>query len=1237
MQTAATINRPRARRYFAGGLMAAIAVVILFIATVSGNAQTTSGTIVGTVTDASGGVIPQTPVTLVNAATTTKTESVTDASGYYQFVNVQPGNYKVTITKQGFKQLTSAAFKLEVEGSVRVNLTLEVGSESQTVTVTAASPLIQAENTSIGSVVDERQTTELPLNGRNPMNLTALVPSVVPQGQSTGNTNSANPFGWGNYQIGGGMANQSATYIDGAPVNTIYCNLTSLVPTQDSLGEFKVDTNDLTADYGHLAGGAIQFSTKSGTNTPHGALWEYLRNKVFDANDYWSNHAGNPRGAFSQNQFGLNFGGPVFIPHLYDGRNKTFFFANWEGFYLRQGQTFVLTVPTADEVGGNMNLLQKVNDANGNPIEPLIYDPLTTCTNPDTRDPSTGKITMGGCNPANPTFTPNPNQPVGINEGDRLLFPAANGLPAGHVIPASRLNPTAVAYINKFYPVGKVAGNANKDNFTNNAGIGGQNFETVIRVDHKVSDKQNIMSRYTYWSNTNLPQDPYGTGICKDRCAETFATHNWVIDDTYTFNATTILDIRINYLRFVYGRVAKLTSYKPSDIGMNIGQPIEYPGPLVMSISGFDAQGVFSSGGADSTIGNASDNDRIAGNLTKIIGKHTFKFGGEYLRSTFNYFQSNNSAGQGNVDGNWTTSNSKNSDDLVQGSGAGLATFLLGNYANIGFNNVAPNTSEMLYPAVYATDDWRVTPKMTAHLGMRWENGLPWTDRFNNISLFQPTRINPILAAAGVNAYPGSVEVVNTPERPERSGMNVFNKQFSPRIGLTYSVTPTTVISGGYGILWIPLDVAFQTSPNNDPVNSLGTNTINSLNNGYSPANNFTNPLPNGMALPPKRSTDPNTGFQKLLLGGGYGLNWEDNPYPYAQQWNFGIQKQLGSSMVVDAAYAGAKGTHLPWYNLSKSALPQKYFNNESLANLTATSPNPFIGLVNPTSGLNTQATLQNSALLSPFPQYGNSMGEGSAGWANSDYHSLQVKMQKRFTGGASIGLGYTYAKLISSTDTLTGWLESTSADNWGVIDANRLDLEKALSSNDVKNRLVVSYVYDIPVGRGKAILPNASRLADEVVGGWGVEGITTFQSGFPLPIGGFKNLNGNWGGFGQRPAIVPGCDRTKQTGGPIASRKFFNISCYAQAPVFDFGMQRNDSIVRTPGIDNWDSSIFKNFAVDKDGRTSVQFRTEFFNLFNRTQFGVPNNNANDATNGGTVNSQANLPRLVQFALRIKF
>src|ERR1035438_4058291 len=376
-----------------------------------------------------------------------------------------------------------------------------------------------------------------------------------------------------------------------------------------------------------------------------------------------------------------------------------------------------------------MNLLQTVKYPDGSFKAPTIYDPETTCTNPS------------GC-AGDPT--------KGANWGDRLPF-------AGNIIPANRINKVAQNYINRFYPVAAVGTNNAVSNYTANYGVGGQNFETVVRLDHQVSDKQHVMTRYTHWGNTNLPQDPLGTGICQDRCSETFATHNWVLDDTYTFNSTTILDLRLSYLRFAYTRAAKDITYQPSDIGQDLGgATVEYPGPLVVSIqagpnsggnTGFDISNTFGSGGADSTIGNYSDNDRIAGNLTKIVGKHTFKFGGEYLRATFNYFQTNNSAGQGSVDATYTKNNSGNGNLGNSYSGAGLATFLLGYTNAIGYNNVASTTDEMLYPALYATDDWRVTPKLTLHLGMRWENGLPWTDRRNNISFFDPTATNPVLLA----------------------------------------------------------------------------------------------------------------------------------------------------------------------------------------------------------------------------------------------------------------------------------------------------------------------------------------------------------------------------------------------------------------------------------------------------------------------------------------------------------
>jgi hypothetical protein len=1194
-------------------------MIATLLITNTGFAQSTSGTIVGTLTDSVGGVIPGTQVILINVATATKTETTTDAVGYFQFFNVPPADYKLQVQKQGFKELTNGPFKLEVEGSLRVDLKMQVGSQAETVTVTADAPLIQAESTTLGSVIDERQATELPLNGRNPMALTALTPSVIPMAGSTGNQVAQNPFAFGNFQIGGGFSNQSLVYVDGAPVNTAYINLVSLIPTQDSIDQFKVDTNDLTAEYGHLAGGAIQFSTKSGTNQLHGAAWEYVRNTIFNANTWFGNAGNQPRGGFHQNQFGANAGGPIFIPHVYDGHNKAFWFFDWEGFKTGVAATTTETVPTAAEVNGNMTLLPVGTNANNTTSAPTVYDPLTTC------------LIQAGC-PATAGTT------TGANYGDRLPF-------AGNIIPTARINTVAQNYINLFYPITAVGTNNLTNNYIGQSPTGGSNYQTVGKVDYQISEKQQISSRFSAVKVTNLPFDPLTTGMCQDRCAENFTTYNWVGNDSYIFNPNTILDVRLSYLRFVYLRQAKDISYTPASIGQTLGNGavVEFPGPPTVSISGFDTANTFGSNGADSSIGDHSDNDRISGDLTKIMGKHTLKFGGEYLRMTFNFYQANNSSGEATVNGTFTNNNANTG--TLQNTGSGLATFLLGYTTGaMQYLNVNEVTSELLYPAVFVTDDWRVSNKFTAHVGLRWENNYPWTDRANNISYFDPNQVNPILANAGITNYVGSFEVVDSATRASRRGIDTLDKQISPRVGFSYELNPKTVISAGYGIFWIPIEVSFNTSPNNDYVNSNTTSSIVSLNNNNTPAptNNFSNPIPGGFVAPPGRSTNPVTGFQYVGLGQGSAENYPDNPYAYAQQWNFAIQRQLGPSMMVNVAYAGAKGTHLALYGLNKTALPQQYFNTDP-ANLTLIQetniPNPFFGVINPNYGSGA-STITEKTLLSPHPQY-SGMSEASADWGDDTYHSLQVKFQKRFSGGASIGAGYTFAKLISSTETMTSWTGDAAADVWGVIDPNRIDLEKSVSSENVSQRLVVSYVYDIPVGRGKAILQNANAVTDEILGGWGVEGLSTFQAGFPLSIGGTPNANGVFG-YGQRPAVIANCNRMKQTSGAgghtstIPGKQWFNPACYTNAAELTFGESRNDAVAHGPGIDNTDASIFKNFSIWPENKASMQFRAEFFNFFNRTQFAGIDTGIYDGTAGTAGGTNGN-PRLVQFALRLKF
>jgi carboxypeptidase family protein len=1169
--------------------------------------QTTFGSVVGNVTDPSGAAIPNTEVVLTNLGTNEKRTETTNADGLYQFVNVAPAQYSVSVEKPGFKRVVRSPITVQTQTTSKIDLALEVGAVSQTVEVTAQTPLLTPESTSLGTVIDERKTVELPLNGRNPMNLVALVPSVVPQGGSMQNPNGQNPFAWGNYQIGGGMANQSMMWLDGSPVNGSYINITALIPTQDSLQEFKVATNNLSPEYGRFAGGVVNFTTKSGTNELHGTAYEFLRNRDLDANDFWSNKAGVPRGAFTQNQFGFNLGGPVFIPKIYNGKNKTFFFVNYEGFRLRQGQSYTETVPTTTERSGDLSGLAAAQGVS-------IYDPLTTC--------GPGPGYPRACGPGEAT-------------GSRLQFP-------GNVIPGTRINPTSVKLLN-LYPSPNAAGSAlGVGNWIGNGSQGGNQNQTVVHIDQNVSDKQHISARYTYWGNLNLPTDPFGNGVCQDRCTETFNTQNFVLGDTYSFTPTTIMELRLSFQRFDYNRIPRTLGYDLTQLGwpaINNTQAtfLDLPVPV---INGFDTNNTFGSQGAGSVIIDRNDNYRVADTVTKIAGKHTYQFGGEFLRMTHNYAQTNVPTGIFNFNPDLTAANANN----TAGSGLGLATFLLGYPSGGNASSPALVAAQQYYPALFVNDTWHTTPKLTLNLGVRWEHAGPWTERFDRISYFNPAQENSVLSAAGITA-PGNIDLVNSAGNSYRSGIRPNWKQFAPRAGLAYQVTQKTVLHAGYGIFWLPNDVAWDTSPNNDPINSYSTPVLESITTGVpacftkggcgatssttgTGAYTISNPFPGGILGPPGRSSS----YARTLLGTGVTENLLGNPYGYAQQWNVDLQRELGQGFLIDVAYGGAKGTHLPIDSPQINQLPDQYLSLGDA--LLQNVPNPFFGLVTSSGSPLSQPTVQRSQLLRPFPEY-TGVSYAGEGIGNSTYESLQVKAEKRFSGGNSILVAYTHAKLISDTDTVTSWLEAGGTG--GIQNWNNLKAEKSLASFDTPDRLVVSYVLDIPVGRGRKYMANSNAFVNAALGGWGVQGVTTLQSGFPLHITTNTNNSNSPGSGGQRPNVVAGCDTS--ISGSITSKlnEYFNTSCFTQPAPFTFGDEsRTDPHLRSPGIANWDFSAFKRFPIAPEGKANLEFRAEFFNIFNRVQFGYPGQ-ALGSSNFGQITTQQNLPRLVQFALRLSF
>lgn len=1175
------------------------ALTLLLVFACSAHSQSTFGTVVGNVSDASGAPVASTDVTLTNLGTNEKRTSTTNSDGLYQFVNVTPGQYSVSVEKTGFKRIVRSPVRVETESTAKIDLSLQVGELTQTVEVTAQTPLLQPESSSLGQVVDTRKTDELPLNGRNPLNLTALVPSVVPQGGSMSNPNGQNPFAWGNYQIGGGMANQSMVWLDGSPVNGSYINITALIPTQDSLQEFKVATNNLTPEYGRFAGGVVNFTTKSGSNELHGEAWEFLRNRDLDANTFFNNTNGTPRGAFTQNQFGFNLGGPVIIPKLFNGKNKTFFFVDYEGFRLREGVSYTETVPTAQERTGDLSGLAAQQGVS-------IYDPLTTC--------GTGAPGTPACS--------------GTSAGNRVQFP-------GNMIPTNRINPTSLILLN-LYPLPNAPGNAQGvGNWIGNSSQGGSNNETVVHIDQNVSDKQHITARYSYWGNLNLSEEPFSNGVCQDRCTETFNTNNFVLGDTYSISPTTILEVRLSYQRFVYNRTPTTLGYDLTKLGWpaSLNTQAVFRDLPVPVINGFDTFGTFGSQGTGSVIIDHNDNDRAAGTLTRIAGNHTLKFGAEFLRLTHNYAQTNTPTGIFNFNPDLTAANAFN----TAGSGLGLATFLLG-YPS-GGSATSPNlvAASQLYPAIFANDDWHLNQKLTLNLGIRWEHSGPWTERFNNISFFNPTQPNSVLAAGGITV-PGNVDLVNSQYDSYRSGIRPDWKQFAPRIGAAYQLAKNTVFHAGYGMFWLPNDVAWDTSPNNDRINTYSTPVLESVYTGVpacypasctagSPGSAYTiaNPFPGGIVAPPGRSPS----YASTLIGTGISENLLGNPYGYAQQWNADIQQQFGNGFLIDIAYGGSKGTHLPIDSPNLDQLPSQYL---SLGNaLLQSVPNPYYGLINTVGSPLSQPTVTREQLLLPYPQY-TGVSYAGEGVGNSTYESLQVKAEKRFAGGNSILVAYTHAKLISDTDTITSWLEGGGTG--GIQNWNNLNNEKSLASFDVPDRLVVSYVLDVPVGKGRRYMSKSNRFTDAAVGGWGIEGVTTIQEGFPLHIGvNSSNLNAYNSG-GQRPNVVPGC-----TSASFQStiNEYFNTACFTQPAPFTFGDEsRNDPVLRAPGQANWDFSAFKSFALSPEGKARLQFRAEFFNIFNRVQFGYPGQSLG-ASNFGQITGIANSPRLVQFALKLAF
>ena len=1167
-------------------LLSILSLIALSMGILQG--QAFYGSIVGNVNDSSGAALASTTVTLTNAATGDRRTVVTASDGSYRFVNLVPGQYRIEIEHPGFKRYMRDQIDVSVESQVRTDIVMQVGDVNQSVEVEAEAPLLQTETANLSQVVGTRAVQELPLNGRNILNLIALAPGVVPQGSSDGSLTGKNVFAAGNYQIGGGTANQSATYFDGVPVNDTYGNIVALTPSADAVSEFRIQTSNNTAEYGRYTGGVMNVASRSGSNDFHGSAYEYFRNKVLNATNFFANKTGAGRAPFSQNQFGASGGGRII-------KDKLFFFASYEGYRQRQGNLFLLTVPTPAIAAGDFSDYRGTNGS----VVP-IYDPLTTC----------GQYNNSAC---------------GSGTVIRSPFP-------GNVIPANRINPVAqklVAFPLYALPTGPGDPYTHNNNFASNAATGGNNDQGNFRGDWNISTKQRAFARYTRWKSSNLPVDVFGN---KQRngdpfSPEAFTTDQAVLTDTYSLNTSTVLDLRLGFMRWFYQRT-------PGNLGILPGKTFGLPAYFdqLSAIDGVDNVTTLPGIAAGySTIATgflaARDNSySIVPSLTTVHGRHTIKFGAELRRQDVNYFQNNNPSGAFSFDTGFTSQNPNNQGS----SGAAFASFLLGYPNNSSTVQTSPFTAGSIrYQGYFFTDTMQLSQKLTVTAGLRWEIPGVYTERYDRLVTFDPNLPNPVLQGRTINGKPvlGGFVLVNTPGHPERGLRPEHYRLFAPRVGVAYRLTSKTVIRTGGGFFFIPSTVQFPEGPYGNVVNYINNVMVGTTNNNLTPQNTLSDPFPGGFLAPPGR----NPIFQQVLLGGNNRAPLRFSPYGYTEQWNFSVQHQLTAGLALEASYAGLHGVHLPQGGFQLDALPSQYLSMGSA--LTTLVPNPLYGLIQ--NGPFSQPTVQQGLLLMPFPQY-TSLPDPGGYRGNSNYQSLQVKAEKRFSDGGSLLAAYTFSKVISDIETLTTWLDSANGVS-GIQNWNDFRSERALSSFDSRQRLTVSYVMDLPFGKGKRYFSGVHGFQDRLVSGWGINGISTFQEGFPL---GFTATPNQLSGFnyGLRPNVVPGCSAVKSGAAQDRLLQWFNTSCYTVPAAYTLGNEgRNDALVRGPGINNFNFALFKRTRINE--RFNLEFRSEVFNLFNRVQFGQPNRTVTTSSTStfGQITSQLNDPRLIQLALRLRY
>ncbi len=1221
---------PAAARIALRTLVVIALFTITLVSSVSG--QVATGRIVGRITDTSGADVPGATVTLTNEATGTIQTVPSSAHGDYVFQAVNPGTYTLKVNAQNFAEFSRPGIQAHIQDIITVDVTLKVGSVNEHVVVSAGGvPLLQAQDASIGQTIAEEQVNNMPLQSRDWTTLSMLGAGTSSSGGSSNAQFNVMGQDWtqNDFRLNGIDDNveiYGGGNIQGAGGNNGY---TAIVPPPDAIQEFKLQTGNYSAEFGHSTGGIVNAAIKSGTNSVHGDLWEYVRNTVFNANDYFANQTGTRRPAYHQNQFGGTVGGPVLIPHVYNGKDKTFFFFDYQGTRINSPSASTSAVPTATMHTSKFTDLRDLfslvggtkSDALGR-VFPLatFFDPATTRLVPASSiDPVSGLS-----NPSSqsvyvrdPFYT---NGGIGGITDFTGLTSHLNQLPSG------RLDSNTVNLLS-LYP-SPTPGATSFPNYYQFAAETNNINQFDVRIDENISSKDIVFVVYDY-SNETIYLPPALPGIAEGQVYgdgnEKGPRYAIALGYTHVFTPTLTNEFHAGWnsnleqLTGAYGDQMGI----PAQFGIAGVPQVPGNGGLpdinISSLAGLGALGWMPTLSTVRTL-------EIMDNVTNIYGSHAFKTG--FQIDNFHAPIIQPSFGRG-----YFTFSGQYSDIPNQASGyTGMADLLLvpqastvsggidnlGGLSNYSMSNFAEVKDQRYYMGAYFQDDWKVSGRLTVNLGLRWDHYTPYQE----MSGRQANFIETGGGAGGSGTYYIPQSTCSTPMsssftsllasyniKIQCSSNNAVGdsqmSNFAPRIGFALRFLPGAVLRGGYGITYGALNnIGFGYN--------IGNNYPFVYTLGYYSANSQTpltvtggNTAVLGNALADLNISDPT-----LVPAAGltfYGRQF-DFKTPYQQTFNLTVQDQFSQHDTFSVGYVGTLGTHL---------------DSQSTQNSPSAIMPPGTNMYDP--------TVQGHI---PFPNLAANAVYQRTG-STSNYHSLQAVFQHQFGGGLTLNANYTFSKCLTDK-------RSIEANNLPAYRAEWLPgfgqhADYSLCSFDTPQVVHLSGTYNLPVGKGKALLGSINSVEDAILGGWSTNFIYAHQTGQPLTIGCPVATTADFGCFANK---VPG---QNLYAGPHNATQWLNPNAFSNPPVATQIGQTDSSPlggkptqVRGPGFQNLDMSLFKQFPLYE--KTRLEFRAEAFNLPNWHAFSNPGNlNFLNPTGFSEITSSRNNPRILQLALKLYY